>query len=499
MSDSGPTPPDIVVLGGGSAGWITAALLHHAWAGRGAKVTLVESPAIGIIGVGEGSTPQLKAFFDLLGIAESEWMPACDATYKLGIRFDGWSAREGFESYFHPFPGPTDLISQPGFEQACAAQRRGYEAGAHPDRWFLATTLAGQGKAPQAADTFPFAPSYGYHFDAYKLGAFLREWCTARGLHHLERKIAHVDVAEGEVRGLVADDGERIEADLFVDCSGFRAVIAEALGVEFRSFAENLFADRAVVMPTPRAADTIRPATIATAMTAGWRWTIPLTTRTGNGYVYASSHMSDDEAASELASACGSDAEPRFLAMKVGRMAQSWRGNCLIAGLSQGFIEPLEATALHIVIHTALEFIQAHEQGGFTAKHRDAFNTSIGDRYDGIRDYIVAHYRLNQKDGAYWRASAANDALSDRLKAMMTAWFTHRDIAAANREIYPKEYYSSASWHCLFAGYGSFPPQERMQPPPDDARLPDPEQTHAMLAACAGNFAAYAPPKPESV
>ncbi|WJY19975.1 tryptophan 7-halogenase [Alteriqipengyuania flavescens] len=488
----GGKAPDIIVLGGGSAGWITAALLHHAWADKGASVTLVESPAIGIIGVGEGSTPQLKAFFDLLGIDETEWMPVCDATYKLGIRFSGWSARSGFESYFHPFPGPTDLHTQPAFEQVCAAQRRGYEAGAHPDRWFLATRLADEAKAPQAGENFPFAPSYGYHFDAHKLGAFLREWCVSRGVVHREAQVADVEVAAGEVQALVCDDGTRIGGDLFVDCSGFRAVIAEALGSEFQSYGENLFADRAVVMPTPRDGTRIVPATGAIAMRAGWRWSIPLTVRTGNGYVYSSAHISDDEAAAELARECGGDAEPRFLKMRVGRMRESWRGNCLVAGLSQGFIEPLEATALHIVIHTALEFIQAHEQGGFTARHRDAFNASISERYDGIRDYIVAHYRLNRRDGDYWRANAANDAISDRLKAMMTAWFTHRDIAAANRELYPKEYYSSASWHCLFAGYGSFPPPEKMQPLPADAPLADPARIDAMLAACARNFGEYA-------
>ena len=136
------TPPRVVVLGGGSAGWITACLLHRAWGARGGSVTVVESSGIGIIGVGEGSTPQLKGFFDHLGIAEAEWMAACDATYKLGIRFTGWSEREGFESYFHPFPGPVDLHSEPGFVHNCMLARRGFDVPAHPDDWFLATDLA---------------------------------------------------------------------------------------------------------------------------------------------------------------------------------------------------------------------------------------------------------------------------------------------------------------------------------------------------------------------
>ncbi len=178
------TPPHVVVLGGGSAGWITACLLHHRWVARGGRVTVVESPEIGIIGVGEGSTPQLKAMFDHLGIAEAEWMAACDATYKLGIRFEGWSERAGFDSYFHPFPGPVDLHSEPGFIRNCTLARRGFEVPAHPDDWFLASVLAEAGRGPHPAENFPFAPSYGYHFDAYKLGAFLRDWAVARGVSH---------------------------------------------------------------------------------------------------------------------------------------------------------------------------------------------------------------------------------------------------------------------------------------------------------------------------
>lgn len=494
-------PPRVVVLGGGSAGWITACLLHREWAARGGSVTVVESSAIGIIGVGEGSTPQLKGFFDHLGIAEDEWMPACDATYKLGIRFTGWSERPGFESYFHPFPGPVDLHSEPGFVHNCLLARRGFDVPAHPDDWFLASALAERGRAPHPSASFPFAPSYGYHFDAHRLGAFLRDWATQRGVTHFDRNVSEVELSgEGDVAALLCEGGERIEGDIFVDCSGFRSLIAQqALGVPFRAFAENLFNDRAVVMPTPHATepgDTLEPQTEAIAMRAGWRWSIPLTSRIGNGYVYSSAHISDEAAEVELRDALGQpQGEARFLAMKVGRVEDSWRANCLAAGLSQGFIEPLEATALHIVIATALEFAQAFEAGGFSPKHRDAFNRSIASRYEGIRDYIFAHYRLNQRtDTDYWRANAANDALSAGLRAMMTAWFRHEDIAAANDAAYDRRrYYASASWHCLFAGYGTFPPQAKMQPLDPGQRAADIEGTRAMVDACLANFRPYSP------
>ncbi|MGN3975028.1 tryptophan halogenase family protein [Tsuneonella sp. SYSU-LHT278] len=486
-----PRPPRVVVLGGGSAGWITACLLHKQWGPRGGTVTLVESPDIGIIGVGEGSTPQLKALWDHLGIDEAEFISACDATWKLGIRFTGWSARPGYESYFHPFPGPVDLHTEPAYVAACAHARRGVDLPVLPDRWFLAARLAEERRRPHPGPDFPFAPSYGYHFDAYKLGAFLRDWAVARGVVHLESRVAEVALdGTGDVEALVCEDGERIAGDLFVDCSGFAGVIGQrALEGRFVSYAENLFNDRAVVMPTARRGP-YRPQTDAIAMSAGWRWSIPLTTRVGNGYVYSSAHISDEAAEAELRAACGSGADARILKMRVGRVDRSWHRNCLAAGLAQGFVEPLEATALHIVITTALDFVSAYERGGFTAQYREAFNHGVAARYDGIRDYIVAHYRMNQRGGTeYWAANAANQNLSDALKAMITAWFTHEDIADANARIYAQPPYSPMSWHALFAGYGSLPDHERMRAPSSGELRPS-AAIDGMLAACARNFAA---------
>ncbi len=490
MSERGP--PRTVVLGGGSAGWITACLLAHEWGAD--RVSVIESPEIGIIGVGEGSTPQLKAFFDHLGIAEAEWMAACDATYKLGIRFSGWSERPGFEGYFHPFPGPVDLHTEPGFRHNCTLARRGFRVPAHPDGWFLATRLAEDGKGPHPAVSFPFAPSYGYHFDAFKLGAFLRDWAVGRGVTHLPRTVAEVALAaDGDVDALVLEDGERVAGDIFVDCSGFRgAIVQQALGERFVSYADALWADRAVVVPTAAPAD-FKPQTDSVALSAGWRFAIPLTTRTGNGYVYSSRFISDEDAEAELRAAVGADdaVVARLLHLKVGRVERSWHRNCLAAGLAQGFVEPLEATALHIVIATALDFAQAHAAGGFTAQHRDAFNAAIAARYDGIRDYIVAHYRMNRRsDTDYWRECAANQSLSDGLKGMMTAWFTHEDLAAANIALYgDSPPYSAMSWHCLFAGYGTFPPEAKTVPLPPEAFAADAGQTAALLAACVANFA----------
>ncbi len=474
-----PPPATIAILGGGTAGWMAACLLARAWPRT--AITVIESPDIGIVGVGEGSTPQLKALFDSLGIAEAEWMPATDATYKTGIAFHGWA--DDTPAYFHPFAGQIDLHTQPAFTASAQARRLGADVPAHPDRFFLNARLAAAHKAPVAASNFPFRIGYGYHFDAHKVGHVLRAHALTRGVRHLARRVTHVEVTDGQVARLDLDGGGTVTADLFVDASGFRSVIAQrALGVPFRSFANTLFADRAVVMPTPRG-DRLPVRTKATALTAGWAWDIPLTSRTGNGYVYSSRHLSPDAAETELRTHLGlldADVAARHLTMKVGRVATTWTANCLAIGLAQGFIEPLEATALHIVQATVEGFITAHD-----TDRRDAFNTAIARRYEGIRDYIVAHYRLNRRAGDFWRENAANDDLSDDLKAIMSAWFTGRDIAAVVEGRDLAGYYAPMSWEVLLAGYDTFPDAARLRPA---APVADLAGIDALLDGCLLNF-----------
>ncbi len=483
--------PHITILGGGTAGWMAACLMARAW--PAAVVTVIESPDIGIIGVGEGSTPQLRGFFQQLGIAEADWMPKANATYKVGIEFRGWSSHLGFESYFHPFQTMLDGFTAPAFFDNAQARRVGHDVWAHPDRFFLPAWLAAQRRAPIPADNFPFDIAYGYHFDAHLIGAVLRDHATGTlGVHHLERRVTEVVVAgTGDVAALRLEDGALVSGDIFVDCSGFRSVIAQAaLGVKFIPFGENLFNDRAVVMPTPADPAGTDVHTRATALSNGWAWHIPLTNRSGNGYVYASAYCDADAAETELRAHLGlldSNVAARHLDMKVGRVATTWTGNCLAIGLAQGFIEPLEATALHIVQASVDGFIAAYESGDFTPANRDGFNTVIAARYDGIRDYIVAHYRMNSRgDTPYWRANAANQNLSDSLKAILTCWFTGQDLAAEIDRQGIAGYYSALSWHCLLAGYGTFPDAARMRPAAvlrhDMAAIDD------FIARCGGNF-----------
>jgi len=458
--------PRIVILGGGTAGWMAANLFAARW--PAARVEVIESTEIGIVGVGEGSTPQLKAFFDRLGIGEADWMPACNATYKNGISFDGWSERPGFQSYFHPFATQLDPHTAPRFFAHTLARRQGWDVHAHPDRFFLSARLAAGRLAPLPAETFPFEIGYGYHFDAHLVGAFLRDHAKGRGVRHHDRRVVEVEVVDGEVAALVFEGGERIGGDLFVDASGFRAMVASALDVPFRPFGENLFNDSAVVMPTPADASGTASETRSAALRHGWAWAIPLTNRTGNGYVYSSRYCSKEEAEAELREhlGVGDDVPARHLSMRVGRVADSWAGNCLAVGLAQGFIEPLEATALHLVQATVEGFMAAWEDGSFTPKHRDAFNRATGARYEGVRDYIVCHYRANRRtDTSYWRDNAANDRLSDSLKGVLTAWFRGQDLSAEIERQGIARYYAPLSWHCLLAGYGVFPEEAKLRPP----------------------------------
>ncbi len=485
-------PRTVVILGGGTAGWMTANLLNQRWAQRGTRISLIESKDIGIIGVGEGSTPQLKAFFDKMGIEESEWMPPCNATYKAGIEFHGWSERPGHEHYFHPFPTDVDHFTQPRFFYATRARRTGRDMPAHPDPFFVPTRVAHDGRAPVAPPNFPFFVSYGYHFDAFLIGAYLREFGTARGIEHVETRIASVELDEqGNVQALLAEDGRKFEADLFVDASGFRAAIIEgALGEPHRPFAENLFNDRAVVTPTPLPADGVRACTRSTAKSAGWIWHIPLTNRIGNGYVYSSRYIDPDGAAAELRSHLGlaEDAEVRHLQMKCGRIERSWVKNCLAVGLAQGFLEPLEATALHIVINTVESFLDAWDKD-----ERDQFNAAIARRYEGIRDYLVCHYRTAlRRDTDYWRDATRNDSLSDSLKGVITAWFTGADLEQEVMRQDIARYYSPMSWHCMLAGYGNFPEQDRLKPPGPDISPIDMAEVDRFVTGCAMNFPAHA-------
>jgi 2-polyprenyl-6-methoxyphenol hydroxylase-like FAD-dependent oxidoreductase len=489
-------PEKIVIVGGGTAGWMAANLMVQRWADQGIEISLLESPDIGIIGVGEGSTPQLKAFLDKIGAQESDWMPRCNATFKVGISFVDWSTRPGFGRYFHPFPAQPDRDNYRAFVYHCFLRRQSLDVDAHPDRFFLPAYLAANQLGPKAAHSFPFEVLYGYHFDSALLGTYLRDVAVERGVRHIEGKVTEVVQADnGDIASLNLDDGGELEADFFVDSTGFRSLLLQqALDVSFDSFDKNLFNDSAVVMPTPQGEE-YNSQTISTAMKCGWAWDIPLTNRVGNGYVYSSKYCSAGEAETELREKLGlldDDVEARHLQMRVGQVRKHWHRNCIAVGLSQGFIEPLEATALHIVQETIEAFMANYEEGNFTNAYEDRFNDVVRQRFEGVRDYIVCHYRANSRDDTdYWRDNAVNENLSDSLKGLLSTWLERGDLSEEIGRQDISRYYNTISWHCLLAGYGVFPDKHSLKPPPEDQQAHDLDRIDDFVRRCALNFAKH--------
>jgi hypothetical protein len=487
-------PFSIIIVGGGTAGWMAANFFAHSWADKNVHITLVESPDIGTVGVGEGSTPSLKRFFAMLGIEDSEWMAKCNATYKVNIKFDDWSPGSGIASYSHPFTTKLDTFTRKAFFVNCRTRRLGLDTHTKPADFFINGELAKQHKGPITPANFPFPMEYGYHFDSQLLGKFLAEHGSKLGVRHHQAKIAEVKQhANNDIRQLITEQGEVLEADFFVDCTGFYSLLMQkTLEVPFKSYKDNLFNDSALVMPTP-IGNTTPCETTSTAIANGWCWHIPLTHRVGNGYVYSSDFVSKDQAETEFRQHLGMLDSPeacRFLPMKVGCLTQHWQNNCLGIGLSQGFIEPLEATALHLVQISLELFADKFEEGKFGPLCRAQYNHQTSERFEGVRDYIVAHYKLNTRmDSDFWRANRENEVLSDSLLQLLDVWYKREDLEAEISRQGLSSHFNAESWHCLLAGYGAFPPLAASQPGQGDLYLE--QSIEKFVTGCAMNFAPH--------
>lgn len=453
----------IAIVGGGSAGWMSAMILADTLAAKGVEITVLESPTVGVIGVGEGSTPALKRFFDSLKIAESEWMPQCNATFKSGISFDGWSTKPGHTSYFHQFSTMVDKLTQPVFVSNVHARLQGADVHAHPNDYFLSHHLVKGNLAPLARENFPFTANYGYHFDAALLGKFLHKKALERGVRYQVCHVTHATLdADGDIAAVHTQEGEQVRADLFVDCSGFSALLIDkTLKTPFVSYANVLFNDAAVAMPT-ELDGVIAPHTVSTAMKHGWAWRIPLTNRYGNGYVYSTRYCGADRAETELRHKLGTldgEAPARHLKMKIGRVSQHWNRNCVAVGLSQGFLEPLEATALYLTQMSVAIFALFLDKGDFGEQARKAYNDEVNGFFDGHRDYIVAHFKTNSRtDTEFWRDNASQlDGMSDSLNSIFGTWLQAKDLSAELVRQDLERYYTVGSWYALMAGMGLFP------------------------------------------
>lgn len=484
----------IVVVGGGTAGWMSALILADTVASKGIEIMVLESPAVGTIGVGEGSTPALKRFFDSLKISENEWMPQCNATFKSGITFDGWSTRPGFTHYFHQFSTMVDKLTQPVFIANAQARLQGVDAPALPDDYFLSHLLVKNKLAPLASENFPFSASYGYHFDAALLGSFLRKKAAERGVKHRICHITHAGLdANGDVDAVHLDGGGRIAGDLFIDCSGFSGLlIRKTLDTPFQSYAKVLPNDAAIAMPTALEGD-IAPHTVSTAMQCGWAWQIPLSHRYGNGYVYSSRYCSVEQAEHALRVKLGlldADVSPRYLNMEIGRVEQHWHRNVVAVGLSQGFLEPLEATALYLTQMTVAIFALFLDKGDYGAAARKAYNDEVNGFFDGHRDYIVAHFKTNTRtDTEYWRDNAAGlDLMSDSLKSIFSTWLQGGDLAAEIIRQDLERYYPVGSWYALLAGMGMFPAPAQARPGVAEGYTRQRAEMREFLRRCALNF-----------
>jgi hypothetical protein len=486
----------IVILGGGTAGWMAANLMATYWEDTDIEITLVESPDIGIIGVGEGSTPPLKLFFDIIGVEESDWMAQCDATYKVGITFRNWSTKPGYEEYFHPFQCQPDEITVPAFYHNSFLRRKGVDLDGHPSQFFIGWHLANKRLAPIPPRNFPFKMNYGYHFNSGLLGKFLQDWAAKKGVKYRQATVTDVALDdEGYIDYLKTDSEDTIKADFYVDSTGFRSqLLQQALGVPFDGREDVLFNDSAVVFPSDPD-ENPQPQTISTALKYGWAWKIPLTSRFGNGYVYSSKYVDDDDAELEFRRHLGiedSDIEARRLKFRVGRVREHWVKNCLAVGLSQGFIEPLEATALDMTQETVFRFVEAAIKGDMTDKYRDEFNARITRRFDGIRDYIVCHYRINSRDDTqYWIDNGRNEMISQSLRELLTAWLQGRNITQEIERQKLDVYFPSMSWNCLLAGKGIYPTDEQVRPGNELAHKYDLKEIEWFLEGCAMNFSSH--------
>lgn len=469
-------PKTIVIVGGGTAGWMAANLFAHQFSQWHTKIVLVESSKIPTVGVGEGSTPYLKEFFTTLAIPESAWMPECNATYKCGIRFPNWCTSESQPEYFHPFYSDIDGPFAQQFFAACNKRRAGEVQHTNPDHYFVTSALSDSLKAP-VKHTGEVQLTYGYHFDAGLLAKFLKNHAIKLGVRHIDDTVKHAHVSgKGDIVILETQSRKPIRGDLFVDCTGFKGLlIKEALGEKLVSYQKHLFCDSAIAIQTFEHKGHFKPETVSQALSAGWMWRIPLSNRYGNGYVYSAKHLADEDAERELRATLNlksGEGDALKIKWQPGRIQQHWKQNCVAVGLSQGFLEPLEAPMLFIIQRTIEGFMEHYINGGFSDQNQDKFNHEINTMVDGTRDYLQGHYKLNSRtDSQFWRDCRANKTVSETLQDILKSWRSTDNFDAVLNKHQSRLAYLKTSWYCLLAGHDYFPKQSNIKTKPDESIL----------------------------
>lgn len=446
----------VVIAGGGTAGWMTAAALSR-FLSRDVKITLVESDAIGTVGVGEATIPPLSDYNALLGIKEYDFLRETSGSYKLGIEFVDWG-RIG-QSYFHPFS--TYGLDMQGihFHQFWSKQRLAGES--HPlDEYSICSMAARAGKfmRPNQSDgQSPLAQlRHAYHVDATKYAAYLRKYAESRGVQRTEGRIDHVglDNESGYITSLQLENGTRIEGDLFVDCTGFRALLIEgALKTGYEDWSHWLPCDRAVAIPCTSTREFV-PFTRSVATRAGWQWRIPLQHRIGNGQVYCSEHMSDDEAVGSLMGIIEGEplATPNLLRFLTGRRKQAWNKNCVAIGLSSGFLEPLESTSIHLIQEGIAKLIALFPDSQVNEIERDTYNGVMAASFEYVRDFLILHYHATDRDDSEFWNYVRTMPIPEQLEHNL-AMFRHKGRFFGARD----DLFTIASWVAVMVGQNILP------------------------------------------
>ncbi len=472
-----PGPLRIVIVGGGTAGWMTAAALVSVFGPAHRQVRLIESSEIGIVGVGEATLPHIRFFNRRIGIDERELMAKTQATFKLGIEFVDW-ARRG-DSYIHPFGAYGSRLAGVPFHHYWLRQR---EAGdPTPIEEYSLPIMASRANkfALPAEDPSSVLSTFGYafQFDASLYARYLRGFSEARGVQRTDGRIVDVKLraADGWVESVKLDSGEVVTGDLFIDCSGFRGLLIEqALKTGYDEWTKWLPCDRAMAVPCENSGP-LTPYTRATAREAGWQWRIPLQHRTGNGYVYSSHFISDDEAASRLLERLDGQklADPRPLRFTAGRRRKTWNRNVVAIGLSGGFLEPLESTSIYLIqiaITTLIDYLApasgpSTDAGRFDPRIVDAFNRWIEMEYDRVRDFLILHYHATERDDApiwnYCRTMPIPDSLAHKMELFRTR---------GHVVTYKDGLFLEPSWLAVYLG-------QRVMPRGHDARADLPHGT----------------------
>jgi len=454
--DTAPRVKDIVIVGGGTAGWMTAATLGKLLGGQ-YSVRLVESDEIGIIGVGEATIPHIRLFNEALEIDENEFLAATQGTFKLGIEFVDWGALG--ERYTHGFGRVGPELTGVAFHHYWLRMRRAGKAGPL-DGYSINTAAPPLARFMRPRPDMAGSPladiAYAFHFDASLYARFLRRYAEQRGVRRTEGRIVRVEQhgEGGDIAAVVMESGERIAGDFFIDCSGIRALLIEqTLHAGYEDWTHWLPCDRAIAVPCAPVAPLL-PLTRSTAHTAGWQWRIPLRHRIGNGHVFSSRHMSEDEATAVLMSHLDAEplADPRTVRYVTGRRKEFWKRNCVALGLASGFLEPLESTSIHLIQTALTRLANFFPRGGFAAADIAEYNEQTQFEYERIRDFIILHYHATRRDDTpFWnhvRTMAVPATLQRKI-----------DLYAANGRIFREgaELFAELSWLQVMQGQGIEP------------------------------------------